>query len=131
MRTGAVITKAAPNAGNANVLRRNKRVVPHAVCRNWKGKAMKRTLAVLAILALSACSAIATKDIDQAIGLAQTANDTQGLACLKAQRLIFGAEPIGVFTVMEQARLMQNAMSVCAGVLANVTAVPGSPLTPK
>jgi hypothetical protein len=73
-------------------------------------------IALVGILA-SGCSVIATKDIDQAIGLATAAKDTNGIACLQAQKLIFGAEPIGFFTIMEQARLMQAALLVCSGVL--------------
>jgi hypothetical protein len=74
---------------------------------------MKAIVLVLAA-GLVGCSAIATKDIDQAIGLATTAGDIQGLICLKAQKEIFSVEPIGFFTVMEQARLMQSAMLTCA-----------------
>ena len=83
---------------------------------------MKILLSAIVLLFLTACSAIATKDIDQAIGLATTANDNQGLACLQAQKLIFGAEPIGIFTVMEQGRLSQRALAICGGV------VPGAPV---
>jgi len=97
---------------------------------------MKRTITLLCITAaalLAGCSMIARKDIDQALDLAKAANDQQGVDCLNAQRLIFGAEPIGIFTVAEQARLMQRAISVCGGVMptsALATNVPGSPLTP-
>jgi hypothetical protein len=78
---------------------------------------MKRLFAALLWLVLSACSVIATKDIDQAISLAEAANDTEGIACLQSQRLIFGVEPIGLFTLAEQARLIQRALVICAGVI--------------
>jgi hypothetical protein len=84
---------------------------------------MKHLVVLIAALTLGACSMIATKDIDQALGLAKAANDQQGIDCLNAQRLIFGAEPIGIFTVAEQARLMQRAVSVCGGVMPTASMV--------
>ena len=77
---------------------------------------MRITLAFLLALALSGCAALATQDINRAIGLAQSANDTAGLRCLQAQKLVFGVEPIGVFTVAEQARLLVAAQNQCIGV---------------
>ena len=76
-----------------------------------------RTIYLLLAIFLPGCATIATADIDRAIGLATAAKDQQGLNCLNAQRLIFGVEPLGFFTVAEQARLMQSAIGVCAGVI--------------
>lgn len=73
--------------------------------------------ALLGCLALPGCASVATKDIDNALTLATKANDTQGIACLTSQKLIFSVESIGLFTIAEQARLMQNAIGVCAQVL--------------
>ena len=86
---------------------------------------MKSLLAIAALaIALSGCSVLATNDIDRAIGMATAAGDTAGLACLQAQKPAFSAEPIGFFTVIEQGRLVTNAMAKCAGIVPSVPVKP-------
>ena len=73
-----------------------------------------RFAALALALTLSACAAVATNDINTAITLATKANDAQGLKCLQAQQIIYSVNPPGIFTVMEQARLSQNAAALCS-----------------
>lgn len=77
---------------------------------------MKLILAA-ATLALAGCASVVTNDIDRAIGLATTAGDEQGLHCLQAHKVIFSVEQIGVFTIMEQARLMLRTAAECGGMV--------------